>query len=112
MQELVVGVEIGGTNTAIAFVKQSGKWLERRSLSTADFPMIDDFIAALTEEINEVMSGGLTQTKGLLLKPTERHFEQNLIAVYKGKVQLKRSHLNGQSAAILGALALVWSERW
>jgi glucokinase len=54
--------------------------------------------------------GGLARAEGRLLEPTRRHLHRNLIAVYKGKVQLRLSGLIGQNAAILGAAALAWNE--
>ena len=54
--------------------------------------------------------GGLTKAKDLLLEPLKRIMEENLLYVYKNKVKILLSQLEGSNAAILGASALVWSE--
>lgn len=52
--------------------------------------------------------GGLALSKGLIFEPAKRHFEENLLTIYKGKVKLLPSQLNSQNAAVLGASALAW----
>ncbi|MCK5821569.1 MAG: ROK family protein [Bacteroidales bacterium] len=52
--------------------------------------------------------GGLALSKGLIFEPAKRHFEENLLSIYKGKVDLLPSQLNSKNAAVLGASALAW----
>jgi glucokinase len=52
--------------------------------------------------------GGLTLSKGLIMEPTIRAFEESLLFVYKGKVKLMPSGLNSKNSAVLGASALAW----
>ena len=54
--------------------------------------------------------GGLAQSGDLLFKPTKQYLEENLLSIYKNKIQLLPSSLDGSDAAILGASALVWKE--
>ena len=54
--------------------------------------------------------GGLAQAGDLLFEPTKQYMEENLLSIYKNKVQILPSSLNGADAAILGASALVWKE--
>lgn len=54
--------------------------------------------------------GGLAQAGDLIFKPTKKYMEENLLKIFKDKVQIKASALNGVDAAILGASALVWKE--
>lgn len=54
--------------------------------------------------------GGLTLAKGLIMEPTLRAFEENLLSIYRGNVKLLPSELNATSAAILGAAALAWDQ--
>ena len=44
----------------------------------------------------------------LLLKPTQRAMEENLLNIYKGKVKIVFSELKENDAAILGAAAMGW----
>ncbi|HBS86755.1 MAG: glucokinase [Bacteroidetes bacterium GWF2_38_335] len=52
--------------------------------------------------------GGLSNAGDLLLVPTKKYMEENLLHLYKNRVKLEVSGLNEQNAAILGASALVW----
>ncbi len=54
--------------------------------------------------------GGLALSKGLIFEPAKRHFEENLLSIYKEKVKLLPSQLNSQNAAVLGASALAWDQ--
>lgn len=55
-----------------------------------------------------VLFGGLTKAGDLLMQPTKRAMEENLLQVFKNKVEILYSDLNEADAAILGASALVW----
>ena len=52
--------------------------------------------------------GGLANAKNLLFEPTVRHFENNLLTIYKNKIKILPSHLEENKVAILGAASLVW----
>ena len=54
--------------------------------------------------------GGLAQAGDLIFKPTLYYMEKNLLNIFKNKVKLLPSQLEGSDAAILGASALVWKE--
>ncbi len=55
-----------------------------------------------------VLFGGLTKAGGLLLNPTRKHMEANLLPIFQNKVKLLFSELKEADAAILGASALIW----
>jgi len=55
-----------------------------------------------------VLFGGLTKAGNLLLNPTRKHMEANLLPIFQNKVKLLFSQLKEADAAILGASALVW----
>jgi glucokinase len=55
-----------------------------------------------------VLFGGLTKAGNLLLNPTRKHMEANLLPIFQNKVKLLYSELQEADAAILGASALVW----
>jgi glucokinase len=57
-----------------------------------------------------VLFGGLTKAGDLILNPTIKAMEANLIQVFKNKVKVIFSELKEADAAILGASALVWEE--
>jgi glucokinase len=57
-----------------------------------------------------ILFGGLAQAGDLIFNPTRRAMEESLPDVYKGKIALLPSGVEGTDAAILGAGALVWNE--
>ncbi len=54
-----------------------------------------------------VLFGGLTKAGDLILNPTRKAMEDNLVQVFKNKVKLLFSDLKEADAAILGASALI-----
>lgn len=51
--------------------------------------------------------GGLALAKDLIVEPTQKYMEQNLLPVYRGKIKVLPSALLGTNIAVLGAAALV-----
>jgi glucokinase len=58
-----------------------------------------------------ILFGGLMKAGDLILKPTRKYMEENLIQVFQNKVKILVSHLKESDAAILGASALVWEQK-
>ncbi|MCU0450157.1 MAG: ROK family protein [Bernardetiaceae bacterium] len=57
-----------------------------------------------------IFFGGPTKAGDLLLEPIKRHLEEYLFPIYRNKVKLLISGLEGRNAAVLGASALIWNE--
>ena len=53
------------------------------------------------------LMGGPTQAGSLLMNPTRKSFDDNLLSIYKGQVKIELTHLRSNGAAILGAAALI-----
>ena len=53
------------------------------------------------------LMGGPTQAGSLLMNPTRKSFDDNLLSIYKGQVEIELTHLRSNDAAILGAAALI-----
>jgi len=51
MKEVVAGIDIGGTNTALGLVDRSGNILAEKTLITTDYPDIKDFVSAMVSNI-------------------------------------------------------------
>jgi glucokinase len=64
-------------------------------------------MVAITSPEAIIFFGGLAKAGDLLLSPTKKHMEANLLGIYKGKVKLLLSGLPDSDAAIVGASALV-----
>jgi glucokinase len=54
--------------------------------------------------------GGLAKAGNLILEPTRKHLENNILNIYKGKVKILISGMEELNAAIMGAGALAWKE--
>lgn len=63
---------------------------------------------AITSPQAIIFFGGLAKAGDLLLKPTKKYMEENLLFVFKNKVELLPSSLPDADAALLGASALAW----
>lgn len=55
-----------------------------------------------------VLFGGLTKAGDLIMNPTRKAMEDNLLPIFKNKVKLMFSELKEADAAILGSSALIW----
>jgi len=63
---------------------------------------------AITSPQAIVLFGGLCHAGRLIIEPTQRAMEENLLSFYKNKIAILTSALPDADAAILGASALVW----
>lgn len=54
--------------------------------------------------------GGLANAGELIFEPTKRHMESNLFPIFRNKVKLLPSGLEGKNAAVLGGAALIWQK--
>ncbi|NVO08560.1 MAG: ROK family protein [Bacteroidales bacterium] len=52
--------------------------------------------------------GGLAKAGVLIIEPTKRYMEENLFPIFRNKVKIIPSELEGKNAAVLGAAALIW----
>jgi glucokinase len=57
MNEVVAGIDIGGTNTVFGLVDKTGNILAENSLKTTEFPRIEDFVSKLTADITKLKEG-------------------------------------------------------
>ena len=55
-----------------------------------------------------MLFGGLARAKEFLREPIQKAMDENVLSLWKGKVQIVFSQLKESDAAILGASALAW----
>lgn len=55
--------------------------------------------------------GGLSKAGKLIFEPTQWYMEENMLSIFKNKVKLIPSGIQGKNAAILGASALIWQSQ-
>ncbi len=53
MEEIVAGIDIGGTNTTIGLVSESGRVLTKSGLKTKQFPDVNQFVETAAQLIQE-----------------------------------------------------------
>ncbi|MBI5806808.1 MAG: ROK family protein [Ignavibacteriales bacterium] len=68
-----------------------------------------DSVAHLSPEAI-ILFGGLALAGDLILLPTKKYMEENLLSIFKNKVKIIPSALPGANAAVLGSSALIWNE--
>ncbi len=54
--------------------------------------------------------GGLAKSGKLIMEPTQKAMEDNLLGIFKNKVKVMPSGLLDRNVAVLGAAALVWKQ--
>lgn len=55
-KKVAIGVDIGGTNTVFGLVDEQGNCLVQDSIKTTDYPLIDGFVAHVSNCVKELMS--------------------------------------------------------
>lgn len=68
-----------------------------------------NYVAITSPELI-ILFGGLAKAGALLLQPTKKYMEYNLLQIFKDKVEIKTSGIKEGDAAILGASSIVWNE--
>jgi glucokinase len=63
---------------------------------------------AFTQPEAFFLMGGLVNSGKWLMEPLQTYFEGYLLEVYKGKVMILTSGMEGKTAAISGAAAMIW----
>ncbi|WP_372751950.1 ROK family protein [Labilibaculum sp.] len=67
-------------------------------------------VVAVTSPEAIFLFGGLTKAGDMLFKPVAETLEDQLLSIYKGKIQVLESGLS-DNAAVLGAAALIWNKK-
>ncbi|MEO0507058.1 MAG: ROK family protein [Bacteroidota bacterium] len=65
---------------------------------------------AFTQPEAFILMGGLTNSGKWIMDPLEKYFNEFLLEIYRGKVKLLMSGMEGKTAAICGAAALIWEQ--
>jgi glucokinase len=65
---------------------------------------------AFTQPEAFFLLGGLVNSGKWIMEPLHKYLEEHLLQVYKGKVKLLSSGMEGKTAAISGAASLIWEK--
>ena len=90
MNNLAIGIDIGGTNTDIGLVNPDGKVLQHKILKTWDYvdhrPYILDIAEAITALLRE---NGLTEVGGVGIGAPNAHFDTGCIGPETANLRMK-----------------------
>lgn len=98
--EMVSNAAKKGDKIAIEAFEKTGKYLGEALADTV----------AHTSPEAIFLFGGLANAGQLIIEPTKRHMELNLLKIFQNKVKILPSGLTETNAAVMGASALVWKE--
>ena len=106
----------------IGFEKLTAKMIteaamNRDSIALDAFDFTGKILGAKLAEVVSILSpeaifffGGLAKAGALIIDPTKRYMEEYMFPVFRNKVKLLPSDLEGKNAAVIGAAALIWQE--
>lgn len=100
------------TSKDIAFAAKAGDPVAKKAFEiTGEYlgEALANLVALISPEAI-FLSGGVANAKELILTPTKRAMERNILPLWKGKVKLTLSSLEYENAPILGAAALAIKE--
>ena len=96
----------------IAFAAKAGDHISKKAFETAG-----EYLGAALANLVAVVSpeaiflcGGVANAGDLIMSPTKRAMEKNILPLWKGRVKLAFSSLDYENAPILGAAALAIKE--
>ncbi|HUS86705.1 MAG TPA: ROK family protein [Bacteroidales bacterium] len=93
MKKVAIGVDIGGTNTLVGAVTEQGEIVAQTTITTADYPVVDDFVDELGYEIMNLVKSTEYQIKAVGIGAPNGNYHNGSIesAVnlqWKGRVPL------------------------
>jgi glucokinase len=82
MDELTIGIDIGGTNTVIGLIDSSGNIVSENAIETSKYPEVDDYVKELSIAINQCLKNVTEQyiLKGIGIGAPNGNF-------YKGTIE-------------------------
>lgn len=82
MDELTIGIDIGGTNTVIGLIDFSGNIVSENAIETSKYPEVDDYVKELSIAINQCLKNVTEQyiLKGIGIGAPNGNF-------YKGTIE-------------------------
>jgi glucokinase len=55
MKDIVVGIDVGGTNTKVGLVDRDGRCLAESTVKTTEYPNARDFVKAVSAQIDRML---------------------------------------------------------
>lgn len=99
--KMVTEAAINGDSIALDSFEYTGKILGAK---------LADVVTLFSPEAI-FLFGGLAKAGALIIEPTKKYMEELMFPIFRNKVKLLLSGLEGKNAAVLGAAALIWKEK-
>ena len=96
--EMITKAALNGDPLAIEAYEYTGKLLGE---------VLADAVAITSPEAI-FLFGGLAKAGKYIIDPTKKYMEQHMLDIFRNKVKVLPSGIDGKNAAVLGASALVW----
>ena len=96
--EMITKAALNGDPLAIEAYEYTGMLLGR-ALADA---------VSITSPEAIFLFGGLAKAGKYIFEPTKKYMEMNMMPIFRNKVKLLPSGIDGKNAAVLGASALAW----
>ncbi len=79
MKQLVLGIDIGGTNTEFAFIDKSGKSIKHQHLLTQNYDVFKDLVSAIYSKSMQVLNDEKIELAGVGIgAPNGNHYSGNI----------------------------------
>jgi glucokinase len=91
MNELAIGIDIGGTNTDIGLVNPDGKVLQRKGLKTQEYDDPKLYVRDMAEAIRALMSeNGISEIAGVGIGAPNANFDSGCIGANTANLRMKQ----------------------
>lgn len=91
MNQLAIGIDIGGTNTDIGLVNPEGKVLQRKGLKTQEYDNPDLYVCDMAEVIRALMSeNGVSEIAGVGIGAPNANFDTGCIGANTANLRMKQ----------------------
>ena len=91
MNQLAIGIDIGGTNTDIGLVNPDGKVLQRKGLKTQEYDNPDFYVRDMTEAIRALLTeNGVGKVAGVGIGAPNAHFDTGCIGANTANLRMKQ----------------------
>lgn len=91
MNQLAIGIDIGGTNTDIGLVNPDGKVLQRKGLKTQEYDNPDLYVRDMAEAIRGLMTeNGVEEVAGVGIGAPNAHFDTGCIGANTANLRMKQ----------------------
>ncbi len=109
-KSILVGKEITAKEIYLAAKNSDELAIKAFDITTDILSLSLANAVAMTSPSAIFLFGGLAQAEEFIIEPTKRKMEEKMLNIFKNKVQIIKSALPENTAAIIGAAALIFND--